>query len=77
MQNFDHDIGFWEKRQVMYKSQKIVIITSTPGSFIHKTELYSWSQSYDLWIYNDNVSVVVGQSVFSKWRKFVFVFKTH
>jgi hypothetical protein len=35
MQNFDHNIGFWEKRQFFaencQKSQKIVIITSTPG----------------------------------------------
>jgi hypothetical protein len=28
MQNFDHNIGFWEKRQFFrQKSQKIVIIT--------------------------------------------------
>jgi hypothetical protein len=35
MQNFDHDIGFWEKRQFFAancrKSQKNVIITSTTG----------------------------------------------
>jgi hypothetical protein len=35
MQNFDHNIGFWEKRQFFAencrKSQKIVIITSTPA----------------------------------------------
>jgi hypothetical protein len=35
MKNFDHNIGFWEKRQFFaencQKSQKIVIITSTPG----------------------------------------------
>jgi hypothetical protein len=35
MQTFDHNIGFWEKRQffaeICQKSQKIVIITSTPG----------------------------------------------
>jgi hypothetical protein len=34
MQNFDHNIGFWEKRQFFAencrKSQEIVIITSTP-----------------------------------------------
>jgi hypothetical protein len=34
MQQFDHNIGFWEKRQFFAencpKSQKIVIITSTP-----------------------------------------------
>jgi hypothetical protein len=38
MQNFDHNIGFWEKRQFFaknwQKSQKIVIITSTPGHTI-------------------------------------------
>jgi hypothetical protein len=28
----DHNIGFWEKRQFFRrKSQKIVVITSTPG----------------------------------------------
>jgi hypothetical protein len=36
MQNFDHNIGFWEKRQFFAencrKSPKIVIITSTPGA---------------------------------------------
>jgi hypothetical protein len=36
MQNFDHNIGFWEKRQFFAvngrKSQKIGIITSTPGA---------------------------------------------
>jgi hypothetical protein len=36
MQNFDHNIGFCEKRQFFAencrKSQKIVIITSTPGA---------------------------------------------
>jgi hypothetical protein len=35
MQNCDHNIGFWEKRQFFrknwQKSQKIVIITSIPG----------------------------------------------
>jgi hypothetical protein len=35
MQNFDHNIAFWEKRHFFaencQKSQKIVIITSTPG----------------------------------------------
>jgi hypothetical protein len=35
MQNFDHNIGFLEKRQFFAencrKSQNIVIITSTPG----------------------------------------------
>jgi hypothetical protein len=35
MQTFDHNIGFWEKRHFFakncQKSQKIVIITSTPG----------------------------------------------
>jgi hypothetical protein len=35
MQIFDHIIGFWEKRlffaENCQKSQKIVIITSTPG----------------------------------------------
>jgi hypothetical protein len=35
MQNFDHNIGFWEKRQFFaensQKSQKIVIITSVTG----------------------------------------------
>jgi hypothetical protein len=34
MHNFDHNIGFWEKRQFFAenwrKSQKIVIITSIP-----------------------------------------------
>jgi hypothetical protein len=30
MQNFDHNIGF-EKNAEVRKSQKIVIITSTPG----------------------------------------------
>jgi hypothetical protein len=34
MQNFDHNIVFWEKchffRRKLWKSQKIVIITSTP-----------------------------------------------
>jgi hypothetical protein len=38
MQNFDHNIGFCEKRQFFaencQKSQKIVIITSTPGLWI-------------------------------------------
>jgi hypothetical protein len=36
MQTFDHNIGFWEKglffAENCRKSQKIVIITSTPGS---------------------------------------------
>jgi hypothetical protein len=36
MQNFDHNIDFWEKRQFFAencrKSQKIEIITSTPGA---------------------------------------------
>jgi hypothetical protein len=35
MQKFDHNIGFWEKRQFFaencQKLHKIVIITSTPG----------------------------------------------
>jgi hypothetical protein len=35
MQKFDQNIGFWEKRQFFAqnsrKSQKIAIITSTPG----------------------------------------------
>jgi hypothetical protein len=36
MQNFDHNIGFWEKNANFFaencrKSQKIVIITTTPG----------------------------------------------
>jgi hypothetical protein len=35
MQKFDHNIGFWETRQFFAenwrKSQKILIITSTPG----------------------------------------------
>jgi hypothetical protein len=35
MQKFDHNIGFWEKRHFFaencQKSQKFVIITSTPG----------------------------------------------
>jgi hypothetical protein len=35
MQNFDHNIGFWDKRQFfrqkLSKAQKIVIITSVPG----------------------------------------------
>jgi hypothetical protein len=35
MQNFDHNIGFWKKRQFFAKNcqklQKIVIITLTPG----------------------------------------------
>jgi hypothetical protein len=31
MQNFDHNIGFWEKRQFFRrKLPKIVILTSTP-----------------------------------------------
>jgi hypothetical protein len=38
MQNFDHNIGFWEKRQFFaencQKSQKIVIRTSTPDEFV-------------------------------------------
>jgi hypothetical protein len=38
MQNFVHNIGFWEKRQFFpenyQKSQKIVIITSTPGQVV-------------------------------------------
>jgi hypothetical protein len=39
MQNFDHNIGFWGKRQFFaenwQKLQKIVIITSTPGVFMY------------------------------------------
>jgi hypothetical protein len=39
MQNFDYDIGFYEKRQFFspkncQKSQKIMIITSTLGKSI-------------------------------------------
>jgi hypothetical protein len=38
MQNFDHNFGFWEKRHFFAencrKSQKIVIITSTPGHHV-------------------------------------------
>jgi hypothetical protein len=38
MQKFDHNIGFWEKRQFFaencQKSPKILIITSTPGIFL-------------------------------------------
>jgi hypothetical protein len=37
MQNFDRNIGFWEKRQFFaencQKSPKIVIITSAPDSY--------------------------------------------
>jgi hypothetical protein len=33
MKKIDDNIGFWEKRQIFgRKSQKIVIITSTPGT---------------------------------------------
>jgi hypothetical protein len=41
MQNFDQNIGFWEKRHFFaenwQKSQKNVIITSTPGKYIFYT----------------------------------------
>jgi hypothetical protein len=44
MQNFDHYIVFWEKRQIFAenweKSQKIVIITSTPGPKTVFSEAY-------------------------------------
>jgi hypothetical protein len=45
MQNFDHNIGFWEKRQFfrqkLSKSQKIVIITSTLGvDFFRRDQWY-------------------------------------
>jgi hypothetical protein len=37
------------------------------------TILLCWSKlSYDFWIYSYNASVVVGQSVFSKWKKILF-----
>jgi hypothetical protein len=40
MQNLDHNIGSWEKRQFFAencrKSQKIVIITSTPDAHLIK-----------------------------------------
>jgi hypothetical protein len=42
MQNFDHNIGFWEKNANFFaencqKSQKIVFITSTPDEFVKKS----------------------------------------
>jgi hypothetical protein len=40
IQKFDHNIGFWEERHFFaenwQKSQKIVIITSTPAADVHK-----------------------------------------
>jgi hypothetical protein len=52
LHKFDHNIVFFEKRQFFaenwQKSQKIVIITSTPGA------------SPTTWIYSNNASVVVG-----------------
>jgi hypothetical protein len=42
MQNYDHNIGFWEKRQFFaencQESQKIVIKTSTPFKVVRKIE---------------------------------------
>jgi hypothetical protein len=47
MQNFDHNIGFWEKRHFFRrKLAKIVIITSTPGS---ATRWRSWGPSATGW----------------------------
>jgi hypothetical protein len=46
VQKFDRNIGFWEKRQFCTekcrKSQKIVIITSTPewANFAHEAICY-------------------------------------
>jgi hypothetical protein len=42
MQKANHDIGFWEKRQFFRrKSQKIVIITSTPYEIVKKSTKWS------------------------------------
>jgi hypothetical protein len=44
--NFCHNIGFWEKRQFFaenwQKSQKIVIITSTPDTIFLLCEHVKW-----------------------------------
>jgi hypothetical protein len=55
MQNFDHNIGFWEKRQFFSQKigenrWKIVIMTSTPGlgrflaaafkGYLHETSIF-------------------------------------
>jgi hypothetical protein len=53
MQNFDHNIGFWEKRQ--FFSRKLVKIAE-----ICDHNIDPWSQSYDFWIYIYNASVVLG-----------------
>jgi hypothetical protein len=43
MQNLDHNIGFWEKRHFFVencqKSQKIVIVTSTPDLQVSWTDV--------------------------------------
>jgi hypothetical protein len=44
------------------KSQKIGIITSAPGFRISRHWRFQvWGQSCDLWIYNYNATVVVGE----------------
>jgi hypothetical protein len=51
MQNFDHNIGFWEKRQFFAenweKSQKIVIITSTPGQVRHAPSILKSANAFE------------------------------
>jgi hypothetical protein len=60
MQNFDHNIGFWEKRHFFAKncpkSQKIMIITSTQGTTIFCRNSNVEQQNVEIQMSNEKMS---------------------
>jgi hypothetical protein len=74
MQNFDHNIGFWEKRQFFaenwQKSQKIVIITSTPRRKVFGTRTFQCILTWKGYGFNNGDSHCACQksgSLFDSW----------